>query len=323
MFDESSVGLHRCASTSRYCRRKKVIVPKFLVPDNATLAASASVEERFVDGPTQGARIFVRESTRGGLAPRKMLFAEAMLENSATKPGRRLSDFVVSAAVELLLLATLLLLPLYFTQAIDVQQFDKTLLVVPPPPAPPPPRALARSVASKPRVMSVVGKLVMPRAIPHQVARLTEQLDGNDATAEIVPGDGVPGGVPGGQPGGVIGGVLSGAAPPAPSAINSAPRRPIRVGQGVKAPRLILGPQPVYPVLARQAKISGAVVIDAVIDTQGNIVEMRTVSGHPILALAAMEALRHWKYEPTILGGEAFPVELLVTITFAPKGAQG
>jgi protein TonB len=95
------------------------------------------------------------------------------------------------------------------------------------------------------------------------------------------------------------------------------------VGQGVKAPRLILGPQPVYPVLARQAKISGAVVIDAVIDTQGNIVEMRTVSGHPILALAAMEALRHWKYEPTILGGEAFPVELLVTITFAPKGAQG
>ncbi len=280
MFVESSVGLHRCASTSRYCRRKKVIVPKFLVPDNATLAASASVEERFVDGPTQGARIFVRESTSGGLAPRKMLFAEAMLENSATKPRRRLSDFVVSAAVELLLLA-------------------------------------------KPRVMSVVGKLVMPRAIPHQVARLTEQVDGNDATAEIVPGDGVPDGVPGGQPGGVIGGVLSGAAPPAPSAINSAPRRPIRVGQGVKAPRLILGPQPVYPVLARQAKISGAVVIDAVIDTQGNIVEMRTVSGHPILALAAMEALRHWKYEPTILGGEAFPVELLVTITFAPKGAQG
>jgi hypothetical protein len=55
-------------------------------------------------------------------------------------------------------------------------------------------------------------------------------------------------------------------------------------------------------------------LIDAVIDTQGNVVEMRTVSGLPILALAAMEALRHWKYEPTILGGEAFPVELLVTL---------
>jgi protein TonB len=304
---------------------KNVIVPKFLVPDNATLAASASVEERLVDGSAQRARIFVRESTPAELAPRKRLFAEAMLENSATEPRRRLSDFVVSATVQLLLLATLLLLPLYFTQAIDVHQFNKTLLVVPPPPAPapPPPRALARSVASKPRVLSVARKLVMPRAIPHQVARLTEPPDGNDAAAAIVPGDGVPGGVPGGQPGGVIGGVLSGAAPPAPAAINSAPKRPIRVGQGVKAPRLILGPQPVYPVLARQARVSGAVVIDAVIDTQGNIVEMRTVSGHPILALAAMEALRHWKYEPTILGGEAIPVELLVTLTFVPQGAQG
>jgi protein TonB len=300
------------------------MVPKFLVPENATLAVSASVEERLVDGATQRARIFVRESARGRLAPRKGLFAEAMLENRATKPRRRLGDFVVSATVQLLLLTTLLLLPLYFTQAIDVHLFNKTLLVVPPPaPAPPPPRALARSVASKPRVISVVGKLLMPRAIPHQVARLTEQSEGSDAAAGIVLGDGVPGGVPGGQPGGVIGGALSGAAPPAPAAINSAPKRPVRVGQGVRAPRLILGPQPVYPVLARQGRISGAVVIDAVIDTQGNIVEMRTVSGHPILVLAAMEALRHWKYEPTILGGEAIPVELLVTITFVPQGAQG
>jgi protein TonB len=113
----------------------------------------------------------------------------------------------------------------------------------------------------------------------------------------------------------VIGGVLSGVAPP-PAPIVSAPKTPIRVGGGVKAPRLIFGPEPVFPVLARQAKIAGAVVIDAVIDTQGNVVEMKTVSGPQILALAAMEALRQWKYEPTILGGEAFPVRLLITITF-------
>jgi protein TonB len=79
----------------------------------------------------------------------------------------------------------------------------------------------------------------------------------------------------------------------------------------VKAPRVIAAPDPVYPILARQARMSGAVVIDAVIDTQGNVVEMRTVSGQPILVLAAMEALRHWKYEPTILGGEVFPCNCL------------
>jgi protein TonB len=294
-----------------------VIVPKFLLPDNATFAASARVEKKLADGLTQGARKLIRASTQAGLAPRKKLFAESILENSPTRPVRRARDFVVSATVQLLLLAALLLLPLYFTQAIDVHQFNKTLLVVPPP-APPPPQlpASARSVASKPRVMSLTAKLVAPRAVPHQIARLTEQPDGNEVAAVIVPGDGVPGGVPGGQPGGVLGGVLSGAAPPAPASISLAPKGPIRVGHGVKAPRVISAPDPVYPVLARQAKISGAVVIDAVIDTHGNVVEMRTVSGQPILALAAMEALRHWKYEPTIVGGQAFPVQLLVTITF-------
>jgi protein TonB len=75
----------------------------------------------------------------------------------------------------------------------------------------------------------------------------------------------------------------------------------------------------VFPVLAREGRITGAVVLDAVIDAHGNVVEMRTVSGHPILALAAMEAVRQWKYEPTILAGEAFPVRLLVTITFSHR----
>jgi periplasmic protein TonB len=216
----------------------------------------------------------------------------------------------------------LLLLPLYFTEALDTHQLNPTLLVPTPPAAPPPPAASTRSIAPKRKVSPVAGKLLAPTVIPHRIAHLSEEPDASDLAPAILPGDGVPGGVPGGQPGGVIGGVLSGAAPPAPAPVSSAPKGPIRVGHGVKAPRIIFAPNPVYPVLARQAKISGAVVIDAVIDTQGNVVEMRTVSGQQILALAAMEALRHWKYEPTILGGEAIPVELLVTITFVPKGPQ-
>jgi protein TonB len=240
-----------------------------------------------------------------------------MLENSPTRPPRRVGDFVVSATVQVLFLAVLLLVPLYFSEALDVHQLNKTFLAAPPPaPAPPPPFVSSRSVAPKPRVLSVSGKLVAPRVIPRQIARLSEEPDGNDLAAAIVPGEVVAGGVPGGVPGGVIGGVLSGAAPPAPGPISVPPQGPIRAGGKVKAPRLISAPEPVYPVLARQSKIAGAVVIDAVIDTQGNVVEMRTVSGQPILVLAAMEALRHWKYEPTILGGEAFPVRLLVTITF-------
>ncbi len=296
------------------------MVSRFLVPVDGRLTASVSVEEGLKDGPTRVAPQVLSEPKQAGFAGRKELFAEAMLENSATRPRRRAADFIVSATVQLLFLGVLLLVPLYFSEAIDVRQFNRTLLAAPPPaPAPPPPPALARSVAPKRAALSVAGKLVAPRVIPQQIAHLTEQPDANDFSAAVAPGEGVPGGVPGGQSGGVIGGVLSGAAPPAPSTIDSAPKGPIRVGRGVKAPRLLFGPEPVYPVLARQARIGGAVVIDAVIDTQGNVVEMQTVSGQPILVLAAMEALRHWKYEPTILGGEAFPVKLLVTITFESR----
>ena len=170
-----------------------------------------------------------------------------MPENSPTRPPRRVGDFVVSAAVQFLFLAVLLLVPLYFSEAIDVHQFNKLLLVVPPrAPAPPPPLTSSQSVAPKRRALSVTGKLVVPRVIPHQVARLTEEPEGNDLAAAIAPGEGVAGGVPGGVPGGVIGGALSGAVPPAPTPIDSAPKGPIRVGGKVKAPRLIFGPDPVY-----------------------------------------------------------------------------
>jgi len=303
---------------------QKVIPPRFLVPVDVKLPDLATAQERSKDGRARKTPTFVYESRQTGIATRKDLFAEAMLENSPTRPPRRVGDFVVSAAVQFLFLAVLLLVPLYFSEAIDVHQFNKLLLVVPPrAPAPPPPLTSSRSVAPKRRGLSVTGELVVPRVIPHQVARLTEEPEGNDLAAAIAPGEAVAGGVPGGVPGGVIGGALSGAVPPAPTPIDSAPKGPIRVGGKVKAPRLIFGPDPVYPLLARQARVSGAVVIDAVIDTQGNVVEMRTVSGQPILALAAMEALRQWKYEPTILGVEAVPVRLLVTITFERKDPQG
>src|SRR6266436_3357338 len=280
-----------------------MIAPRFLVPVDAKTADLATPQERSKDGRRLGTSTFVSESKQAGFAPPKGLFAEAMLENSPTRPPRRVGDFVVSATVQVLFLAVLLLVPLYFSEAIDVHQLNKTFLAGPPPaPAPPPPFASSRSVAPKP--------------IPRQIARLSEEPDGNDLAAAIAPGEGVAGGVPGGVPGGVIGGVLSGAAPPAPAPISVAPKGPIRAGGKVKAPRLISAPDPVYPVLARQARIGGSVVIDAVIDTQGNVIEMQTVSGQPLLALAAMEALRHWKYEPTTLGGEVVPVRLLVTIAF-------
>jgi protein TonB len=228
-------------------------------------------------------------------------------------------DFLVSAVVHGFLLAAVILIPLFFTQAMDIHEFTATLLVAPPhapaPPPPPAPVAVARSVAVRKAMLPTPNTLVIPKAIPKHVNETPAEAD---AMPEFVPGGGVPGGVTGGIPGGVIGGVLGGAPsdiapPPLPAA---APKGPIRVGGEVKAPRIISRVEPVYPILAKQARVSGDVVIEAVIDTQGNVVEMHAVAGPPLLIPAAIEALRHWKYEPTILGGQPYPVRLTVTITF-------
>jgi protein TonB len=301
-----------------------MLVARCLVPVEFEMARAASATEGPQGGTTLSSSAGAAYARQAGRAPHKELLAGAMLENSPTRPRRRTGDFIVSAAVQTIFLIGLLLLPLYFSEAIDIHQLSKTLLVAPTPPAPPPPPASpagARSAAPKRSAPSVERHFVAPRVIPRQVARVNEEPGENDLGSGTLPGEGSPGGVtggiPGGLAGGVVGGQLSGPAPPSP--IDSAPKEPIRIGGQVKRPRLVFGPDPVYPLLARHAKISGTVVIEAVIDTQGNVVDMHPASGNPLLLIAAMAALRQWKYEPTVLGGQAYPVRMLVTIAFGLK----
>jgi len=243
---------------------------------------------------------------------------EALLENSATRPKKAFWEWMVSLAVHTILLSVLILMPLVFTDAIDMRQFSTTFLVAPPPPPPPPPPAAPQvTKIARPaiKVFLQSGRLVAPTVIPEKVAMLKESDVAPDVSGGVV--GGVPGGVPGGQAGGVLGGIITGAPkawiPPAPA---TAPKAPIRVGGRVMAPRVISAPDPVYPPLARQARVYGDVVIDAVIDTSGNVVEMQVMSGHPLLVSAALDALKRWKYQPTILNEQPVPVQLLVTIRF-------
>jgi len=251
--------------------------------------------------------------------PEHALFEEALLEMSKSRPGRRTLDFVTSLAVHILLIATFILIPLYYTEAIDLKQFTQTFLVAPPPPPPPPPPAapsILKVQSTVKRVFMSSGKLLAPTVIPEKIAMIKEDALPPDVGIGIV--GGVPGGVPGGQAGGVIGGIISGAprsyVPIAPS--GPAPRAPIRVGGRVMPPKPISTPEPVYPPLAKQARIQGEVVIDAVIDAQGNVVQMQVVSGHPLLLSAALDTLRKWRYQPTYLNEEPISVQLYVTIRF-------
>jgi protein TonB len=85
------------------------------------------------------------------------------------------------------------------------------------------------------------------------------------------------------------------------------------VGGPVQAARLVHRVDPAYPPLARQTRIAGTVELNGVIGTDGRIRELHVNSGHPFLAPAALEAVRQWVYQPTLLGGD--PVEVITTIT--------
>jgi protein TonB len=251
---------------------------------------------------------------------RHEIFSGSLLELSDTRPRRRWWDVALSIVFHTTALAGLVLLPLFFSEALDLKQFTRTLLVAPPPPPPPPPPA-APAVAivrqAPRRIFSAGGRLVAPIAIPSKVAMIKEEPLPPDADGVAGVVGGVPGGVPGGQAGGVIGGIIGGVprttivAPPV-----AQPRAPIRVGGRVQAPRSVFTPDPVYPALARQARIEGDVQLDAVIDARGNVVELSVVSGHPLLLSAAMAAVRQWRYQPTFLNDEAVPVQLIVVVRF-------
>ena len=252
------------------------------------------------------------------VAAKQDVLAEALLERSSTRQKRDPLKWAVSLGAHAAVLFLLLLLPLYFSQGLDMHRLNMTLLVAQMPPAaappPPPPAAVARVVHTTPKTFTP-GKLTAPAFIPKAVTNPNDAGPPEEALMGMA--GGVPGGIVGGQSGGVLGGVMNGvAAPVAPAAVSEGPNQPVRVGGNVKPPRLLSGPAPIYPILAKQSRIQGIVVVEAIIDEHGNVIEMHAISGHPLLIPAAMKAVSQRKYEPTILDGQATPVNLRVEVTF-------
>ena len=87
-------------------------------------------------------------------------------------------------------------------------------------------------------------------------------------------------------------------------------------GVPVKVPRLISETKPVYPATARQAGVDGNVVVRIVIDKAGNVVDARAIAGPEMLRGAAVDAVRQWRYEPSILNGQPVSVQMPVAIPF-------
>lgn len=256
--------------------------------------------------------------------PLHEVFAEAMLEDTCAHLHRSPLDWIASIGVHFAILAVILMMPLYFNAGLDFHKLNLTFLAPPPMPAAPPPAPLISSSASHvsrkiPAQVFKTGQLIAPTFISKAVATITgEPTPPPEEALNGVPG-GVLGGIPGGQLGGVIGGIL-GSVPnkvPAPAPVAQGPKVPVRVGGVVKPPRLLFAPEPQYPILAKQSRISGIVTIEAVIDERGEVTGMRVISGHPLLVDAALSAVSKRRYEPTVLDGEPTPVDLRVEIRFS------
>ena len=225
----------------------------------------------------------------------------------------------ISTMVQMMLLGIMILIPLIYTEALPKAMLT-TFLVAPPPPPPPPPPAAApvQKVVRPMAKLMQSGKLQAPTSIPKQVTMIKEEETPPDMAVGVV--GGVPGGIPGGQSGGVLGGIIGGVIgsnlPPPPKAT---PAR-IRQGGNVQQAKLVNMVRPVYPPLAKQARISGTVRLHAIIAKDGSVIQLEVVQGHPLLVQAALDAVRQWRYQPTLLNGEPVEVDTTVDVVFSLGG---
>lgn len=95
-----------------------------------------------------------------------------------------------------------------------------------------------------------------------------------------------------------------------------ASQSPVRPGGRVREPKLLRRVEPAYPILAKQAGIQGTVVLEATLGVDGRVERIAVVSGHPLLVVAAQQAVAEWVYKPTYLNDRPVPVLLRVTVEF-------
>ncbi|MGH9406084.1 MAG: energy transducer TonB [Terriglobia bacterium] len=227
-----------------------------------------------------------------------------------TKSWKR-ATMPLAYIIEVICIGVLLLYPLIYTQGLPKAQL-MTFLAAPPPPPPapaPPPPAAPKVVIHK---VSLADLMKAPTVIPKKIVRVRDQPE--PPNQGVV--GGVPGGVPGGTAGGVPGGLLGMAAPPPPPPPKPKVQSVYKVGGQVEAARIIYKPLPVYPPLAKMARVQGEVVLSALISKDGTIQDLKLIRGHPLLVQAAMAAVRQWRYEPYLLDGVPVQVETEIDVNF-------
>ncbi len=220
---------------------------------------------------------------------------------------------LASIVLEAALVAALLLWPL-----ITPGELPRQFFVTPAPPyhggtnsAPAPPHGHPTNHPDGPAKLPEI--MVQPPSIPSHVQESPSDGAPEIGSAQSFGATNLPGG--GSGPGGPLpGGSSSGPAIPIPPLAK--PEKPRPMSEGVMEAALIQKVQPQYPTVARLMHVSGTVRLRAIIGKDGSVSQLEVLSGNPILAQAAVAAVREWRYRPTRLNEEAVEVETYITVNF-------
>ena len=213
------------------------------------------------------------------------MFEDSLIESGGKLKTKRGWTSLLSFIVQVMIIGVMVLIPLIFTEALPKAVTLGFLVAPPPPPPPPPPAAAPVKIVKVIQTDIVNGQLRTPTKIPQKVQMIKEVLSSTPTVAPKI----------------------------------ATPQR-VRVSSGVQSGLLIRKVNPTYPPLARQARIQGVVILQAQISKDGNIENLQLISGHPMLAPAAIEAVKQWKYKPYLLNGEPVEVETQVQVNFTLAG---
>ena len=224
-----------------------------------------------------------------------------MLLDSA--PAKKAGALAASLTAQTLGVGTLLLIPLIYTDHLPFARLrlPTFLPLAPPPPEPPKvgPVKTTRRASTAPRVFTAPIKIPPLDTRPDEIGSDPQvDLPTRLEAIAIPPVLNLP--------------RVSQPPPPPPQVVEAPPSKPVAVTSELQAAKLIRKVVPVYPRLAIMARISGTVRLIGIVGKQGTVEQLQVVSGPPLLAQAAVDAVRQWVYRPTFLGGK--PVEVTAPI---------
>lgn len=204
----------------------------------------------------------------------------------------------LSLAAHIAMLIPAVLVPLLATDVLPLPREYNVFVIDPPAPPEPPPPARPHDTR-KPPADPEAAPIVIPEGI---------QPEPPAFDLPVVP-SGVADGV-------VLGETFVADPPPPPPPSSEIRREPVPVGGHIKRPTKIRDASPAYPVIAQAARVQGTVILEAVIDVDGKVQNLRVLRSIPLLDQAAIAAVQQWEYSPTRLNGVAVPVIMTVTVTF-------